>query len=193
MSDPWPHTGAVLAGGQSRRMGAEKAHLSLPAGPTMLESAVSILKQVCAHSVVVGGEGQPGPAISDRRAGHGPLGGIEALLSSGIDDEYLVVPTDMPYLNPGLLRTLLQPTDAVATLFAIEGDTRTQTLPLRISAEAIDLVSASLDSGRRELHLLLADLECTTVVLSQAEARRVLVNINDVAAYRSLWTRPNAN
>lgn len=193
MSELWPHTGVVLVGGQNRRMGAEKADLRLPSGLTMLESTISVLSQVCAHTVVVGGKGQSGPAITDLRVGHGPLGGIEALLASGIDDEFLVVPTDMPYLNPELLRRLIRPTDAIATLFAIAGDTRTQSLPLRISADALELVTVSLDSERRELHLLLGELEVTTVPLGEEEAQRVLVNVNDVTAYRSLWNRPDAS
>ena len=36
-AEPWPHTGAVLAGGAGRRMGRSKHDLVLPDGRTMLE------------------------------------------------------------------------------------------------------------------------------------------------------------
>ncbi len=45
--------------------------------------------------------------IEDRFVDCGPLGALEALLSSGIDREYFVVPCDMPYLTRGVISLLM--------------------------------------------------------------------------------------
>lgn len=193
MSDRWPHTGAVLVGGQNRRMGTEKANLPLPSGLTMLESIISVLRQVCTRVVVVGGTHATVRSIPDRRAGQGPLGGIESLLASGIDNEFLVAPTDMPYLDPALLDRLLQPTNAAATVFSFEGQKRTQSLPLRISIDALAFINASLDSGRRELHRLLEDLTVNRVLIGREVAQTALVNINEPSEYQSLWDSPGGD
>ncbi|MCI0630301.1 MAG: molybdenum cofactor guanylyltransferase [Phycisphaerales bacterium] len=119
MEEKWPHTGAVLVGGGSSRMGRPKQDIVLSDGQTMLGRVVGTLAGVCEHVVLVGvnaaestnlaGLDRPVRSVGDLRPGLGPLGGIEALLASGLDAEYLVCPCDVPMINARLLLKLIEP------------------------------------------------------------------------------------
>ena len=104
----WEHTGAILAGGKSSRMGSLKEGIKLLDKRPMIEHVIEPLKEVCKKVVIVGKcEGyvpsEDIEIIPDNIAGRGPLSGIEALLDSGIDNEYLVVSCDQPLVTSDLL------------------------------------------------------------------------------------------
>ena len=110
----WPHTGAIMAGGESRRMGEAKEGVRLWRGRPMIEYAVLTLQQLCRQVVIVGRcvgyeppPERPIVRIPDVRPGNGPLCGIEALLRSGLDTGYVVVACDQPLLSAELLRRLV--------------------------------------------------------------------------------------
>lgn len=107
--------GAVLAGGQSRRFGSDKA-LVLVDGKPLLRHALDALSRACSAVVVVGRdwpglvrvEDHPGPGL-------GPLAGLcGALLWAGRHGfaELLCAPCDMPGL-PADLAERLRPAPAV--------------------------------------------------------------------------------
>ncbi|WP_299596114.1 molybdenum cofactor guanylyltransferase [uncultured Microbulbifer sp.] len=105
----------VLAGGQSSRMGKDKALLKLSNGRTLLEQAKSVFdamrppEGVELLPTLVSGA-RPG-GIPDRVPSAGPLGGLQAV-ARHLDqwelgcDALLVVPVDMPLLSPVLLQQL---------------------------------------------------------------------------------------
>ena len=188
MKRKWPHTGAVLAGGASKRMGVSKVDLALPSGQTMLEAVISALQIVCTSTLVVGGDGSDRRDLGDVRPARGPLGGIEALLSSGIDTDYLICPADIPLVTPELLWRLTEPVGGVATIFEVNGEPRSQSLPLRISTAALATVTAALDSGRNAVHEVLAQLEVDRIRITAEEAA-VLININTPDDYASISGR----
>lgn len=85
--------GAVLAGGQSRRFGSDKA-LAQMDGRTLLSLAVDALAGWCEHVIVVGRETAPAPTLPDwPRPGMGPLGGVAAALHYAQDEGYEAVLT----------------------------------------------------------------------------------------------------
>lgn len=103
----------ILAGGQSSRMGKDKANLSFH-GKTFQEHAISLLNETCQafslrnFEVVVSGQ----RGIADKFPMSGPLGGIHAVLSDRLTQEkghiLLVVPVDMPLLKASSLVRLLE-------------------------------------------------------------------------------------
>ncbi len=101
--------GAVLAGGQSRRFGSDKAVAMLD-GQTLLDHALAALRPHC-DAVVVVGRGK----IADwPRADMGPLGGIAAALIHAVDqgfNQVLTVSVDCVRLPPDV-RELLEPAPA---------------------------------------------------------------------------------
>jgi len=107
-----PLSGAVLSGGQSRRLGQDKALLRLwdPQGPTLLEATINRLAAICDEVLVISDGPHPDwPALAartveDRYPGGGSLGGIYTGLLEAAHPFLLVVACDMPFLQPTLLR-----------------------------------------------------------------------------------------
>ena len=104
-----PLSAAVLAGGQSRRMGQDKALLPLdPGGPPLLRIVLDRLAAVADDRFIVATDrpayGDFGvPVYGDDVAGAGTLAGIATALRLARHDHCLVVACDMPFLNPSLL------------------------------------------------------------------------------------------
>lgn len=118
MSDDEPLSAAILVGGQSRRMGANKALLTLtPNGPTVIDLVVRAVRQVTADIALVGMQldraGYPDlPWVTEETPGAGPLAGIQAALIHARNDQVLIVACDIPFLNSELLRYMVaQPRD----------------------------------------------------------------------------------
>lgn len=98
-------SGLVLAGGQSRRMGQDKALMSYH-GHSLMEHAATLLKQAGCQQVLIS-RNQPG-FLNDILPDNGPLGGVHAALSTlHAGDELLVVPVDMPKLSVTFLQSLV--------------------------------------------------------------------------------------
>ena len=123
--------GVVLAGGQSRRFGSDKALARLD-GATLLELAVGRLAGWCDAVVVAGRAEAPCEVVADWPApGMGPLGGIagalrlarargfDAVLTCGVDSPGL--PDDLAaLLAPGPAYVADQPVIALWPVAAAE-------------------------------------------------------------------------
>jgi molybdopterin-guanine dinucleotide biosynthesis protein A len=182
---PWPHTGVVLAGGASRRMGRPKHELKLPDGRTMLEVVVGVLREVCARVVVTGDIETDFQRVADLRPDQGPLGGIEAILASGLDTQYLVCPCDVPLVTGPLLQRLTGPADGGATVFQTEGEDSFRPLPARISGDLLETVAALLDEQKRAVRRLLGSIGTTVITLGPGESR-LLANVNTLQEYEAI-------
>jgi molybdopterin-guanine dinucleotide biosynthesis protein A len=102
---------AVLAGGQSRRMGQDKAFLPVGGRP-VVERVVERVAPLSDDLLLIANTRAPyshlaGRLVSDVYPGQGPLGGIYTALQAARHEHCLVVACDMPFLNPGLLRYLI--------------------------------------------------------------------------------------
>ncbi len=99
--------GALLAGGQSRRFGSDKA-LAMLDGQTLIDRVFGQLRMQVNAVVICGREGPYG--ISDRPgSGLGPLGGLNAALHHARDlgfDAVASVPCDTPFLPADLVHRL---------------------------------------------------------------------------------------
>lgn len=101
-------TAIVLAGGQSRRMGTDKALLSL-GGRTLIETVIATVSSLCNEVIVVSNAPESLQhlgvrLVSDIYPGKGSLGGIYTGLRQARTPYSLVVACDMPFLNLPLLR-----------------------------------------------------------------------------------------
>lgn len=113
-SSPRPAVSAiVLAGGQSRRFGADKALLPLNGQPLILHTVERLaalsddVVVVTNSATVYAGLGLNARLIGDERPGEGSLMGIYSGLNAARHPNALVVACDMPFLNPLLLRFML--------------------------------------------------------------------------------------
>jgi molybdopterin-guanine dinucleotide biosynthesis protein A len=120
-------TGFVVAGGQSRRMGRDKALLPWE-GATLLEHAVQRLQPLCGEVHILSGPGLRYldlglPVHTDALADAGPLAGVLAGLTTmqGPDALGLFLAVDLPFVTVELLDALAQAAaghDAVAPVTA---------------------------------------------------------------------------
>lgn len=95
----------VLCGGQSSRMGRDKALLEL-GGQTLLERCKNLGAALGAEQILIS-RNQPG-FIADLVQDAGPMAGISAALPHCHSRWLLVLPVDMPLLTPVALTPLLQ-------------------------------------------------------------------------------------
>lgn len=199
---------------------APKHRIALPDGRTMLQHVLAALRQVCAPPVVIlsgsddrarSGSDENRDAdlrhLGDLRPGLGPLAGIEALLASGIASEYLLCACDTPRLTAPLLAKLLaamlapmpapapSPSHpapaALAAAFRIRGRSTIESLPLRISAQALPVVRAHLDRNQRSLWRAVMDCRPHIVELDPRDAA-LLVNVNTAEDLDALRLPPGA-
>jgi molybdopterin-guanine dinucleotide biosynthesis protein A len=104
-------TVAVLAGGASRRMGADKSLAEL-AGKPLIQHVLACVQQLNMPVVLVTDKPEQFSQfqiemVSDILPGNGSLGGIYSALMSSTTPFTLCVACDMPYLNVTLLTYLL--------------------------------------------------------------------------------------
>ncbi len=100
-------TGIVLCGGESRRMGTDKAFLKV-AGVPLIEHVLRSLKDVFQNIIVVTNAPDRYAAydvqvVSDAVAVRGPLTGIYSGLLKSSDEYNFVAACDMPFLNSRLI------------------------------------------------------------------------------------------
>lgn len=111
-----PVSAIVQAGGQSRRMGRDKALIDYRGQP-ILAHVIATLRQLSDDVIVVANRSDVyGPIVSslgarlvpDYDPPSGPLGGIAAGLAAMKHELSIVVACDMPLLNLDLLRHLIE-------------------------------------------------------------------------------------
>lgn len=108
-----PLYGLVLAGGESRRMGRDKAALQLH-GRSQVDWAFDLLARHCEQVFVSVRPGQAAdparnshPTITDRHDGIGPIAGIAAAQAAHPGAAWLVLACDLPFLNDATIETLV--------------------------------------------------------------------------------------
>jgi molybdopterin-guanine dinucleotide biosynthesis protein A len=101
--------GFILAGGESSRMGRDKALLELDGMPLVVRAA-RLLQSVVGAPTVVGYREEFGAlglrTIADDAPGAGPLGGIATALRVARAPWSLIVACDLPYLTQAWLEFL---------------------------------------------------------------------------------------
>jgi molybdenum cofactor guanylyltransferase len=135
MSDPAPIAfGFVLAGGQSSRMGRDKALIEF-AGRPLIAHALSILREAGLNPAIAGLGAELkselssiAPIIDDRESGRGPLAGVCAALASTSARRAVFLSIDMPLLPASLLAYLLHHasvTESAVTVASVNGRAQT--------------------------------------------------------------------
>ncbi|MFK8053193.1 MAG: molybdenum cofactor guanylyltransferase [Woeseiaceae bacterium] len=104
----------VLAGGQSRRMGRDKAHVSL-SGVTQLDRTCALAKQVTEQVFVSVRNLETADELRRRYAliadvpgAEGPLAGVLAAFESDPQADWLVLACDLPKLDLATLAVLVR-------------------------------------------------------------------------------------
>ncbi|MYD64846.1 MAG: molybdenum cofactor guanylyltransferase [Chloroflexi bacterium] len=182
--------GIVLAGGGSRRMGDDKCMLDL-GGRTLLQRAVDALDAVADEVVTVTRPGRPPPLVQspgslyhavDSIADAGPLVGILAGLEATSAPVAIAVACDLPFVQPDLLRLLLDRASEGARFVVPVHEGQPQLLCSAWRGEAAPLLRARVEAGARAVHAMLDALDAELVppeVWRDADPEgRSFVNVN---------------
>jgi molybdopterin-guanine dinucleotide biosynthesis protein A len=106
-----PVSGLILAGGQSRRMGANKAFLEVGGRPIIervIEQVALVSQEILLLTNTPDEYAHLGyPTVPDAYPGQGSLVGIYSGLEAASHPVALVVACDMPFLNASLLRHMI--------------------------------------------------------------------------------------
>lgn len=123
MNDGNHFSAAVLAGGKSTRMGADKAALEFR-GMTLAAYQVQKFKALGIDDLMLSGCRQEIPGarfVPDALPVRGPLGGIHACLGAAEHDAVLFLSVDVPLVPVETLRALLDAHTGGITLLSVEG------------------------------------------------------------------------
>lgn len=148
-------TGVVLAGGKSRRMGKDKAFLSLDGKP-LVERVAEVLQSLFQRNLVITNtpslyEHLGFEVYTDIFPGKGALGGIyTGLVHAGAPHAFFAS-CDMPFLNEPLIRYLVEERLGFDIVLPIS-DTGPEPIHAVYSEGCRPLMEALLREGRLAIH-----------------------------------------
>lgn len=134
--------GAVLNGGESTRMGRDKADVAV-GDRTMLERVSAALSGVVAQVVLLGADRDGWVCWPDAVHASGPLAGVATALDRSVDDRVLVVAVDQPFVRPETLEGML----AVASDLPVVPVDATGSRQVTCSVYPTSIAAAALDEA----------------------------------------------
>lgn len=178
--------GFVLVGGQSRRMGRDKALLPWKSG-VLVEEIAAKAAAVAGTVTLIGNPARYAhlnfPCIPDMRSGFGPLSGIETALAAGHGELNLILACDMPEVETAHLERLMTIATESGEKCVVTADASGFIHPLCAvyRTGCLEAVESALDDGRLKLMSLVQDLHAK--VVSVADSIR---NINTFEEWEAL-------
>lgn len=172
--------GAVLAGGDSRRFGRDKAAEVIGGKPLAVRAAAT-LATVFEQVVIVSSREPVAPGwrhVPDLRSGLGPLAGIEAALThaEALDlDGAFVLACDMPLVDAASVRRLLESIGTSPACAPVRaGDPGFEPLCAVYRVSCLESISEALGEGALAVHRAFTRLGGRTVTVSDDR----FVNVN---------------
>jgi molybdenum cofactor guanylyltransferase len=164
--------GAVLAGGAATRLGGDKAAVELDGRP-LVTYPLHALRQAGLVPIVIAKPNSRLPALTypvviEPQEPRHPLLGVVAALMHASGRPALVVPCDVPFLSPTLLRTLA---DANKTT-AVRAANQVHPLIALYSPESLPLLEGAVAAGQSATEAL-ESLDPTYIEASERETFNV--------------------
>jgi molybdenum cofactor guanylyltransferase len=196
MHAPTPDlTAFILAGGQSTRMGADKAFVAFD-GRTLLARALDLAHSVTADVRIVGSATKFAafaPVIEDIFPGCGPLAGIHAALRSSQTELNLILAVDVPFASFALLQFLIARARSSAAIATVPRTTQGwQPLCAIYRREFADAAEEALREGRYKIDALFDAAHTQVIAEEELESAgfspNIFRNLNtpeDLAAARA--------
>ena len=176
-----PLSAAALAGGQSRRMGTDKALLPLVTGGQPMLGRVLERHSAVADDVLIVANDQERYAsfgarvVPDLHPHVGALGGIQAAVAWSAHEHCLVVACDMPFLSlPLLQRMAVEPRNYDVLIPLIPGESRQrgdglvyQTLHAIYSKRCLPFIEQRFAEGKRQVVGFFEDVRIRTLDVAE--------------------------
>jgi molybdenum cofactor guanylyltransferase len=175
----------VLVGGQSTRMGTDKALIELDGRP-LIARALAAARSVTPDVRILGSEqkfANYGDVVEDQFPNHGPLGGIHAALRASSAGLNLIVAVDMPFVEERFLQFLIDQsrrTSAVVTVPRAAGNWQPLCAVYRLPFA--DFAEHALQQGKNKIDPLFTLVELCIVEEAELEkqgfSREMFRNLN---------------
>lgn len=183
-------SGYVFAGGKSRRMGTDKALLTIENQPILLRM-INLIKPSCDYLAISGQNAEYSflnlEMVPDVYTGCGPISGIYSCLKNSKTDWILIISVDVPFVTEEFIRFLISnisETDCVIP----KHDSGLEPLVALYHKHTLPVVEEMIRTGDYKLMNLLAKLDakyldCTDILISNP---RLFHNLNNPDDYRSI-------
>ncbi|HBR52414.1 MAG TPA: molybdenum cofactor guanylyltransferase [Nitrospira sp.] len=193
-------TGVLLAGGKSRRMGADKRFLTV-GEQTLLERSRNILSHIFERVCIVIAQDSepletPVPVLRDLIPSCGSLGGMYTGLHQATTPYVFLSACDMPFIHADLIRYMVDAKDEVDIVLGYWNG-RPQPTHAVYSRNCLSVVEALVRSGDLKLQKLLATPALRVRLITEDEIRKIdpdgrsFLNVNtpsDLELARTLCT-----
>ncbi len=155
-------TGAILAGGKSRRMGVNKAFLRL-GNRTLIEHVIHRIQPIADEILIITNSPDEYNHLGietkvDVIPNTGTLGGIHSALTNATNDTVVCVGCDIPFIDTNLLRYLISVLgehDAVIPYTcSVTGQITLQTLCAVYSKRCLPIIEKMLNAAEYRVHAL---------------------------------------
>jgi molybdopterin-guanine dinucleotide biosynthesis protein A len=163
--------GALLVGGASRRFGSPKA-LARFRGEMLAERAHRVLNEAFEQVIVVGKSRDrlelPFPVLDDGSDVRAAIVGVAAALRLAEADTVVVLPTDMPFVDAELLRTLAEASEGSEAAVPHSGP-----LPGAYCRSALPVLERHIAESDLALYRACLELEPRVIQWDEALLRNV--------------------
>ncbi|MBE9531571.1 MAG: molybdenum cofactor guanylyltransferase [Proteobacteria bacterium] len=156
----------VLVGGESRRMGEDKASVDL-AGKALVERVLDVVRPLFNHLYIGAhtdsklGDAYGLPTVIDTLPGRGPALGVCAALERAEEERVFVISCDLPSLNARVVEYLIEQADGFDVVAArIDGRVQTTcAIYSRACLAPLEERISTKEKGARSLNRFLEETE----------------------------------
>jgi len=177
-------TAIIMAGGQSRRMGQDKAILAINGVPLIkyiYEQLRPHFDQILVSSSNMAKHSLPGvKVVPDEVAGKGPLVGIASAVRVSRNETNFVIACDVPEVDIGLVRRLVRESKNFDAVVPRTGTSKYEPLFAVYKKSTLDAIDESIGLGNYKILDPLEKCKVNFVELSKAEE---IKNFNTMDEY----------
>jgi len=189
---PMKVSAVLLAGGESRRMGKDKATLLFRTEPLgrkepLWRIQVNRLRKLAPVEILISARNDPPwrPAdvsfVADARPSRGPVSGISAALAQSTTTHLLTLAIDMPFMNEQYLRALcrrIEPGRGIIPVIGERAEPLAAIYPMEVRSDFAAALSG-LDFSLQKLAKELLSKERLRVVRVKKDEEALFRNLNE--------------
>ena len=184
-------SGILLAGGESSRMGEDKAFM-IYGGKELYRYPLEILEYFC-DEIIISSDNKTFNNTAykkypDKKPGLGPLGGLFTCLNKIQNNYAIVLSCDTPGIDIECINELVQLTDKQSIIVGFNADEKPEALVGIYNKNCILSIGSLINSGNYRMSELLKieDTYYHKFSYPETKLRRIFFNINTKEDYKKL-------
>ena len=186
-------TVAILAGGRSKRMGSDKALLTIEGIP-LLQRVINAAHSLADARIIISNSPATHssflwPLFPDRFPDAGPLGGLATALHHATTSHLLLLACDMPNLTPYLLQYLVDQPRASHGVIIPEDEKGLQPLCAVYSRSVLPPAEDAIEKGQFSMQTFVGRINSHVINREKwaphSEAHDTFANLNTPEEYRA--------